>query len=312
MYKKNNSLETMKNKNSMLVAGLFLGMGMLSLALLRRYRRTQAEGLAWQMQRGPALDVLACPECRSVLTAIFPSGDDGYYCPTCQENYPVVGGIPHFIETQALTGLNKRFSQMYDWFSWGYRAFSKVAFTYIGMTEEQARREVTDRLEPKGGRVLEVSIGPGVNLPYLVGRADVGEIYGLDISLGQLYRCREYVAHQGWKLQLQLGNAEQLPYQDNTFDGVFHLGGINFFNDKKKAIEEMIRVAKPGTRILICDENEKGARAYERFLPGFKRMAGESRQVIVPPMELVPPEMQEVRLFDVWNGWMYCIEFRKP
>jgi ubiquinone/menaquinone biosynthesis C-methylase UbiE len=223
-----------------------------------------------------------------------------------------VDGIPHFIETKTLMGLNKRFSQMYDWFSWGYRAFSKVAFAYIGMTEEQARREVTDRLEPLGGRVLEVSIGPGVNLPYLVGRTDVGEIYGLDISLGQLYRCREYVAHQGWDTQLQLGNAEQLPYQDNTFDGVFHLGGINFFNDKKKAIDEMIRVAKPGTRILICDENEKGARAYERFLPGFKRMAGESRETIVPPMDLVPPEMLEVRLFEVWNGWMYCIEFRKP
>ncbi len=143
------------------------------------------------------------------------------------------------------------------------------------MTEEQARREITDRLEPQGGRVLEVSIGPGVNLPYLVGRPDVGEIYGLDISLGQLNRCREYVAHQGWDIQLQLGNAEQLPYQDNTFDGVFHVGGINFFNDKKKAIEEMIRVAKPGTRILICDENEKGAQAYERFLPGFKRHVGE-------------------------------------
>ena len=51
------------------------------------------------------------------------------------------------------------------------------------MTEEQGRREITDRLEPNGGRVLEVSIGPGVNLPYLVGRPDVGEIYGLDISL---------------------------------------------------------------------------------------------------------------------------------
>ncbi len=102
-----------------------------------------------------------------------------------------------------------------------------------------------------------------------------------------------------WIFQLQLGNAEQLPYQDHTFDGVFHLGGINFFNDKKKAIEEMIRVAKPGARILICDENEKGARAYERFLPGFKRMAGESRSAIQPPVGLVPPEMQEVRLFEV-------------
>jgi ubiquinone/menaquinone biosynthesis C-methylase UbiE len=301
----------MKSKYSGVAAGVAIGAGTISYAMVKRYRRILAEGLAWQNQRRTALDVLACPDCHGVLTVTSLQKPDGYTCPACQINYPVVDGIPHFIQQQALTGLNKRFATMYDWFSWGYRAFSTIAFAYIGMPEEQARREVTDRLEPEGGRVLEVSIGPGVNLPYLVGRPDVSEIYGLDISVGQLKRCREYVAHQGWDVQLQLGNAEQLPYQDNTFDGVFHLGGINFFNDKKKAIDEMIRVTKPGRRILICDENEKGAQAYERFMPGFKRMAGESRQVIVPPINLIPPEMREVRLFEVWKGWMYCIEFIK-
>jgi len=302
----------MKNKNGWLALGTVIGAGALSFALVRRHLRVQAEGLAWQKQHRPALNVLACPDCHGALTIVFLAGGDGYHCSNCQKDYPVVGGIAHFIQPTELTGWNKRFAAMYDWFSWGYRAFSKIAFAYIGMSEEEARREITDRLEPKGGRLLEVSIGPGVNLPYLVRRPDVGEIFGLDISPGQLYRCREYVAHRGWDTQLQLGNAEQLPYQANSFNGVFHLGGINFFNDKKKAIEEMIRVAKPGTRILICDENEKGAQAYERFLPSFKRVAGKQRPAVVPPVDLLPPEMQEVRLFEVWNGWMYCIEFRKP
>ena len=300
------------NKKIGLITGLVLGAGLISLALLKRYRRIQSEGLAWQKLRRPSLDILACPDCRGTLIILPISGGEAYHCLACQKDYPVVDGIPRFVQPQEMTGLNKRFSEMYDWFSWGYRIFSKIAFAYIGMSEEQARREVTDRLEPKGGRVLEVSIGPGVNLPYLLGRMDVGEIFGLDISPGQLNRCREYVAHHGWDVQLQLGNAEHLPYQDDAFDGVFHLGGINIFNDKKMAIEEMIRVARPGSRILICDENEKGAQAYERFLPSFKRMAGESREVIEPPMDLVPLEMQEVRVFNVWKGWMYCIEFRKP
>jgi ubiquinone/menaquinone biosynthesis C-methylase UbiE/uncharacterized protein YbaR (Trm112 family) len=302
----------MKIKNGWFAVGAAFGAGALSYTLVRNRYKVIAEGLEWQKQRRPALDVLACPNCQGTLTGVSLVSGDGYHCPTCQKDYPVVGGITHFIQAEELTGWNKRFAGMYDWFSWGYRAFSKVAFAYIGMSEEQARREITDRLEPKGGRLLEVSIGPGVNLPYLVGRPDVGEIFGLDISQGQLNRCREYIAHKGWNIQLQLGNAEQLPYQDNSFDGVFHIGGINFFNDKKKAIEEMIRVAKPGRRILICDENDKGARAYERFLPSFKRVAGKQRPAVIPPVDMLPPEMQEVRLFEVWKGWMYCIEFRKP
>lgn len=48
--------------------------------------------------------------------------------------------------------------------------------------------------------------------------------------------------------------AEDLPFIDQSFDVVLHVGGINFFSDKKRAIEEMIRVAKPGTKIMIADE----------------------------------------------------------
>lgn len=290
---------------------LMLGAGT-GIAWAWRRQQINAKVLAWQKLRRPSLDVLACPVCHGSLVIAPSPAVEGYYCPVCRKNYPVIGGIAHFIEQQELTGMNQRFSQLYDWFSWVYRAFSEVAFAYIGMNEELARREITDRLEPEGGRILEVSIGPGVNLPYLVGRTDVAEIYGLDISPGQLKRCREFAAVKRWTVQLQLGNAEQLPYLDNTFDGVFHIGGINFFNDKGKAIAEMIRVAKPGARILISDETEKGARAYEWSLPGFKQTMGSQRETITPPLALVSPEMQELRVFDVWKGWMYCIEFRKP
>jgi len=201
---------------------------------------------------------------------------------------------------------------MYDWFSWGYRAFSKLAFAFIGMKEETGRREILDRLDPRGGKVLEVSIGPGVNLPYLIHRPDVGEVIGLDISLGQLNRCQSYLRKQNREVDLFLGNAEQLPFADNFFQGVFHIGGINFFNDKQAAIDEMIRVARPGTRILIGDETEKGAKGYEKVIPGFKSSFNGSRAAVLPPIDLIPKQMIETQLFNVWKGWFYCIEFRKP
>jgi len=264
------------------------------------------------------LKLLACPNCRGQLEyfcaelGVEDCQTGNLYCHCCSVNYSIVQGIPCFLQPQELSGLNLRFARLYDWFSWLYRPLSKLAFAYIGMNEETGRREITDRLEPHGGKVLEVSVGQGVNLPYLVKRADVGEVFGLDISLGQLRRCQSYLRKNALNVDLFLGNGEQLPFQSESFDGVFHIGGINFFNNKKAAIDEMIRVAKPGARILIADETEKGAQGYEKFIPGFKNSFGSKRKAIVPPMDLVPLEMLETRAVDVWKGWLYCLEFIKP
>ena len=215
--------------------GIIIGLAAGAAAIVWWRRRARRPPLP---STAPALDLelLACPTCHGRLALTGPPEAGTLTCGACGGAYPIVAGIPHFIEPAALTGLNRRFSHLYDGFSWFYRLFSTVAFAYIGMSEEAARREVLDRLEPRGGRVLEVSIGPGVNLPYLVGRPDVREVHGLDISLGQLRRCRAYLRRQGWTVPLYLGNADDLPVQDAAFDAVFHIGGINFFNDKAKAI----------------------------------------------------------------------------
>jgi ubiquinone/menaquinone biosynthesis C-methylase UbiE len=287
-------------------------------AEMRRDFRSFLDLIKESVMKQTTLDLLACPTCHRRLecTCLVNSKEfcltGSLHCRTCSKSYSIVNGIPHFIEPEQLSGLNRRFANLYDWFSWVYRAFSKVAFAYIGMDEETGRREITDRLEPFGGKVLEVSIGPGVNLPYLIQRPDVGEVFGLDISPGQLKRCQSYLRKKTWSVDLFLGDAEQLPFGDDSFSGVFHVGGINFFSNKKAAIDEMIRVAQPGARILIADENEMGARNYEKFLPGFKKSFVGKREAIRPPIDLVPAAMLETRLFDVWKGWLYCLEFRKP
>jgi ubiquinone/menaquinone biosynthesis C-methylase UbiE len=133
----------------------------------------------------------------------------------------------------------------------------------------------------------------------------------LDISIGQLIRCYAFVRHTSWPVDLFLGNAEELPFADNSFDSVFHIGGINFFSDKEWANNEMIRGSKPGTRIIICDENEASPQWYEKFSPGFKGAFHSQRQSIVPPVDQVPSEMLEIKQENIWNGPMNCLQFRK-
>ena len=106
--------------------------------------------------------------------------------------------------------------------------------------------------------------------------------------------------------------AEALPFADNSFDAVLHVGGINFFNDKARAIAEMVRVAKPGAHVVIVDEKERAAKAYERTLPGFKTSFATQRPAVSAPIEAVPPGMGNVLVSDLWRGWFYCLEFDKP
>lgn len=118
-------------------------------------------------------------------------------------------------------------------------------------------------------------------------------------------------ARYGFRVRLVQGEAEHLPFRDASFDVVFHVGGINFFNDKAKAMAEMARVAKPGTKIVVIDETERVAALGEQ-LPFAQRFFKGRRGSIDAPVDCIPPGMTEVRVTYPAGGRLYCLEFRKP
>jgi ubiquinone/menaquinone biosynthesis C-methylase UbiE/uncharacterized protein YbaR (Trm112 family) len=265
------------------------------------------------------LDLLRCPDCQAELSlrgemdgAIVEQGD--LFCNRCDRNFPIEDGIPRFIYPQQIGGLDLHLTRFYQRFSRVYPLFTKLAFLPFG-GERKARKVVLDRLELNGGRVLEVSIGPGSNLPYLFESPGLGEMYGLDISGAQLARCRRFNERRDWAVELFLGTAERLPFRAETFDTVFHIGGINFFSGKKEAIDEMIRVARPGTKIVIADESERVAQLLYR-IPGLSPSHPHEELDTAVPVHLVPDTMEEIRVDGVWktHGQYhgYCLEFRKP
>jgi ubiquinone/menaquinone biosynthesis C-methylase UbiE/uncharacterized protein YbaR (Trm112 family) len=237
------------------------------------------------------LELLCCPNCQAALT-LHDDGDGEVVdegrlsCPQCERIFPIKDGIPHFIELQELEGLNRSLARFYERFSRLEAMLDKLAFLHMG-GERQARGEILNRLELGGGRILEVSIGAGANLPYLFESGKVGQVYGLDISPAQLVHCRKLVAKRGWPVDLFLAMAEALPFKAESFDNVFHIGGINFFSDKKKAIDEMIRVARPGSKIVIADESERAAQMIAGLLR--LRSSNQGKKVDTSaPIHLVP------------------------
>ena len=127
-------------------------------------------------------------------------------------------------------------------------------------TEDQLRDGYFDQMklnelpEDRPVRVLEVSVGTGANLPRLRARLANRpvEIWGLDLSAGMMGTCRKN--GRAGDTRLLLADAHALPFADNSFDRVFHIGGINGFGDPALALRELGRVARPNTPIVVVDE----------------------------------------------------------
>jgi len=225
------------------------------------------------------------------------------------EEFPIRDGIPIFLRDADVSGSNKKYQELYNHIAPFYDLSTQV-FAFLKSGGEGKRRtEYLQQLDIKAGdRVLQVSVGTGGNLRYLPRTA---KYFGLDISWGMLKRCQKNLKALDMEAELFLGAAEYLPFDDGAFDGVFHMGGINFFSDRARAVQEMIRVAKPGTKLMIVDENEQVAKKLERA-PVAGKFYGNRTEMISAPVDLVPAGMQEIKVRDVCNGDLYCLTFRKP
>lgn len=100
------------------------------------------------------------------------------------------------------------------------------------------------------GRVLEVAIGTGRNLPCYP--ADVA-ITGVDLSPSMLRIARDRAAELGLDVDLREADAEALPFPDGSFDTVVCTLSLCAIPDHAATIAEMARVLRPGGRLLLLD-----------------------------------------------------------
>lgn len=100
------------------------------------------------------------------------------------------------------------------------------------------------------GRVLEVAIGTGLSLPHY---ADDAVLTGLDLSPAMLDIARRRASELGRGADLQVGDAEQIPFAGESFDTVVCALALCSIPRPEKAIAEMQRVLVPGGRLLLLD-----------------------------------------------------------
>jgi ubiquinone/menaquinone biosynthesis C-methylase UbiE len=100
------------------------------------------------------------------------------------------------------------------------------------------------------GRVLEVAIGTGRNLPYY---PEVVSLIGTDLSPAMLAIAEQRAAELILDVDLTVGDAEDLPFDDQAFDTVVCALSLCTIPNPATAIGEMKRVLVPGGRLLLLD-----------------------------------------------------------
>ena len=107
-----------------------------------------------------------------------------------------------------------------------------------------------------GERVLEVGVGTGLALPFYPRSC---EVVGVDLSEGMLTKCRERVRELGFEhVSLMKMDASAMEFEDDSFDAVMAAYVVTAVPDYRKVMLEMIRVCKPGGRIILLNHFSNG------------------------------------------------------
>ena len=126
------------------------------------------------------------------------------------------------------------------------------------------------------GRVLEIGIGSGLNLPFY--DANVARVTGLDPSPRLLATARESLHRTSPPVALVEGNAEAIPLDDASVDMIVTTWTLCSIPDAPSALAEMRRVLSPAGRLLFVEH----ARApdapvrwwQDRLTPMWRRIGG--------------------------------------
>ena len=154
--------------------------------------------------------------------------------------------------------LNSRYFSDDDtvFMNWGYEEDPPMALPLAESDEAnrysiQLYHRVATQVDLTGKRVLEVSCGHGGGASYLVRTQHPASYTGLDLNPVGLDFCRKKHPLPG--LDFVQGNAEKLPFPDQSFDAVINIEASHCYPRFPRFLAEVARVLRPGGHFLYTD-----------------------------------------------------------
>jgi ubiquinone/menaquinone biosynthesis C-methylase UbiE len=261
-----------------------------------------------------------CPICQAALC--FKAMPRALQCTGCGNCLPIDDDI---LIVKAQTSDNNQVAQgFYDSPLWPKFRFWEWFTWFCNGGERRARNRVLRHLPTTPGiHLLDIAIGDGVYLDWL---PRDWSIVGADISRSQLNACRRRAA--GRPVWLAQCEAEELPFEDRSFDAVLSIGAFNYFNDPEGSLREMVRVARPGAPIVISDElpnltdrmlgHKLGVPAVDRWVVSKLMHLGDSftemveRHRTLDVQAIAGKVLDDFKFEKVWHGVGYVLVGRAP
>ncbi|WP_436928672.1 methyltransferase domain-containing protein [Halosimplex halobium] len=138
---------------------------------------------------------------------------------------------------------------------------------------EEMRTEALDLVDiASDDRVLDVGCGTGFATEGILEHTD--NVHGLDQSVHQMEKAWAKLGKHD-PVSFYRGDAERLPFKDDTFDVVWSSGSIEYWPDPVAALAECRRIAKPGGQVLIVGPNYPSNTVFQKLADAFMLFYGE-------------------------------------
>ena len=149
-------------------------------------------------------------------------------------------------------GKKEQVAQMFDAISKNYDGLNRVISFGIDVKWRKKVVAIVGENNPK--QILDIATGTG-DLAIMMATLNPERIVGLDISAGMLEVGKQKIskANLSDKIEMLVGDSENMPFEDNTFDAITVAFGVRNFANLDKGLTEIKRVLKPNGKLVILE-----------------------------------------------------------
>ena len=162
--------------------------------------------------------------------------------------------------------------------------FNRIAFRYdfmnhflSGGLDHYWRKETIKQLvDAQPQIVLDMATGTGDMVIMMTKYLKAKKIIGIDISEGMLDRARKKIAKTGIgdKVEMQKGDSEMINFPNGTFDVITVAFGVRNFEHLEKGLEEMLRVLKPGGKLVVLEFSRPRHKGFKTIYHLYLKLIG--------------------------------------